>query len=86
MALYIFTCSKCGTVTKRLINRPSDAAVDMPCPKDGCSGSLHRTPGTPTLHNKRVIRMVHQIKDIETYVDAQQLYDERAHKDYSKPE
>jgi hypothetical protein len=84
MALYVLTCDKCGTQTRRLINDPEEANRGMPCRIPDCDGTLKRTPSTPSLHNKEVLRFGHQIKDVERFTDADKLYDERAHMDPRK--
>jgi hypothetical protein len=86
MALYLMTCDKCGVATSRLISQPEDANAGKPCKQPGCSGTLRRTPEAPSVHVKEVLRFSHQVKDVERYTDADKLYDERAHKDFRKPD
>jgi hypothetical protein len=85
MALYVMTCDKCGVSTKRLLDTSEEADAGKPCKQRGCDGTLRRTPTPPTLHVKEVLRHGHQIKDVERFQDAAQLYDERAHQDDRKP-
>ena len=84
MALYVLTCDKCGTVTRRLIDKPEEAEKGKPCKQPGCAGTLRRTPDVPTLHTKEVLDFGHQVKAVERFTDAEQLYDERAHMDPRK--
>lgn len=83
MALFILTCDKCKAVRKRVTITTEEANAGIPCK---CGGTARRTPNTPSLHTKEVLRFSHQIKDVERFTDAEQLYYERAHKDYSKPD
>lgn len=86
MALYVLTCDKCGVATRRLFQTSEEAESGKPCKQPGCGGTLRRTPEAPTLHNKEVLRFGHQVRDVERFTDAAALYDERAHKDFRKPE
>lgn len=86
MALYVLTCNACGVVTKRLLNSPEQANAGMPCRQPDCKGTMLRTTETPSLHNKEVLAMGHQIKDVERFSDAEKLYDDRAHIDPRKAE
>jgi hypothetical protein len=85
MALYVLTCEKCGNMAKRLLDTSEEANAGKPCKQRGCGGTMHRTPSAPSLHNKEVLKHGHQIKDVERFSDAAQLYDERAHQDDRKP-
>lgn len=85
MALYVMTCDKCGSSTKRLLDTSEEANAGKPCKQRGCIGTLRRTPTPPTLHTKEVLRFGHQVKDVERFTDAAKLYDERAHQDDRKP-
>jgi len=80
MPLFILTCQNCAMIQKVLLDTSAEANQGLPCRH--CDGVCVRTPTAPSLHNKEVLRMGHMIKDVERYVDAEQLYDERAHADY----
>jgi hypothetical protein len=84
MPLFVLTCDKCGFVRKALGLTTEVADAGVPC-KKGCGGTARRTPEMPSLHNKEVLRFSHQVKDVERFSDAAQLYDERAHQDDRKP-
>jgi hypothetical protein len=86
MALYILTCHKCGTTTRRLLQTVEEADGGKPCKQPACDGILRRNPEPPSLHTKEVLRFGHQVRDVERFTDAAKLYDERAHKDFRKPE
>lgn len=84
VALYVLTCAKCGFVKKFLRDDPKEVDAGLPCTK--CDGIMKRTPTPPSLHNKEVFQFGHQVRDVERFTDAAELYDERAHKDFRKPE
>jgi hypothetical protein len=86
MALYVLTCDKCGRSVKKLLPTAELANKGTKCLNKAvpCDGTLRRTPTPPTVHNKEVLRFGHQVKDVERFSDAEQLYKERSDLDPRK--
>lgn len=87
MALYIYNCHACGHTVKRILKNAEEAKENegKPCGVSGCCGILKRATYSPSVHTKEVLSFAHQLKDVERFVDAQKLYEERSHADPRKP-